>query len=106
MKGMIITKRRSLGIKLVVSFIITSIIPLVLVNLFSYYNISRIVNENSNDLMRYNLNRTKTTLNISIESYEDILYQIYANDEVVNLINRINNGEELFVSKNQLRRVL
>lgn len=106
MKGMIIMKRRSLGIKLVVSFIITSIIPLVLVNLFSYYNISRIVNENSNDLMRYNLNRTKTTLNISIESYEDILYQIYANDEVVNLINRINNGEELVVSKNQLRRVL
>lgn len=91
---MFFMKRRSLGAQLLVSFIIISIIPLVLVNLFSYYNISRIVNENNHDLMDYNLNRTKTALDISIESYEDILYQLYADDEIVNLINRINNGNE------------
>lgn len=99
-------KRRSLGVQLVVSLIIISIIPIVLMNLFSYYNISRIVNDNNNDQMKYNLNRTKTTLDISIESYEDVLYQIYSDDEVVSLINRINNEDELIVSKNQLRRAL
>lgn len=99
-------RRRSMGVQLVISFFIISIIPIVLVNLFSYYNISRIVNENNSDLLRYNLNRTKTTLDINIESYEDVLYQIYSDDEVVNLINRINNDDELVVSKNQLRRAL
>lgn len=106
MKGMVFTRRKSLGVQLVVSFVITSMIPLVLVNLFSYCNISKIVNENHNELMRYNLNRTKTALDISMESYEDILYQIYENDEIVNLINRINRGDELAASKNQLRRAL
>lgn len=99
-------RRRSMGVQLVISFFIISIIPIVLVNLFSYYNISKIVNENNSDLLRYNLNRTKTTLDINIESYEDVLYQIYSDDEVVNLINRINNDDELVVSKNQLRRAL
>ena len=99
-------RRKSLGVQLAVSFLIVSIIPIVFINLFSYYNISKIVNDNNNELMRYHLNRTKTTLDISIESYEDVLYQIYSSDEVVNLINRINAGEELVVSKNQLRRAL
>ena len=65
-------RRRSMGVQLVISFFIISIIPIVLVNLFSYYNISKIVNENNSDLLRYNLNRTKTTLDINIESYEDV----------------------------------
>ena len=86
-------RRKSLGVQLAVSFLIVSIIPIVFINLFSYYNISKIVNDNNNELMRYHLNRTKTTLDISIESYEDVLYQIYSSDEVVNLINRINAGE-------------
>lgn len=99
-------KRKSLAIQLVMSFIVTSIIPIVLINLMSYYSTVQIVNENNIDLMEYNLNRTKTALEISIESYEDILYQIYSDDNVIELINKINRGEELVVSKNQLRRIL
>lgn len=98
--------RKSLSIQLILSFLVTSIIPIVIINLFSYWNILDIVNENNNDLMKYNLNRTKTALDISIESYEDVLYQIYSNDEVIQLINRINQEDELVVCKNQLRRTL
>lgn len=99
-------KKKSLGLQLVIAFVITSIIPFVLINIFSYYNISKIVRDHNSALMEYNLNRTKTMLDVSIESYEDVLFQIYSNDTVVELINRINKGEELVVSKNQLRRIL
>lgn len=99
-------QRTSLAVKLIISFVITSIIPIILINLFSYYNISDIVKENNNDLMKYNLSRTKTAIDISVQSYEDVLYQIYSDDMVVDLINKINQGQELVVSKNQLRRTL
>lgn len=99
-------KRKSLGIKILISFTVTSIIPIIIINMFSYYNISKIVNDNNDDLMRYNLNHTKTALDITMESYLDVLYQIYADDDVVNLINKINNDLDTAVSKNQLRRVL
>ena len=98
--------RKSLSVQLIGSFLVTSIIPIVIINLFSYWNILDIVNGNNNDLMKYNLSRTETALDISIESYEDVLYQIYSNDDVIGLMNRINQEEELVVSKNQLRRML
>lgn len=99
-------KRKSLGMKILMSFTVASIIPIIIINMFSYFNISRIVNDNNDDLMRYNLNQTKTDLDITMESYLDVLYQIYADDDVVNLINKINNDLDTAVSKNQLRRVL
>lgn len=99
-------KRKSLGIKILMSFTVTSIIPIIIINMFSYYNISKIVKDNNDDLMRYNLSQTKTVLDITLESYLDVLYQIYADDDVVNLINKINNEMDTAVSKNQLRRVL
>ncbi len=99
-------KRKSLGMKILMSFTVASIIPIIIINMFSYFNISRIVNDNNDDLTRYNLNQTKTDLDITMESYLDVLYQIYADDDVVNLINKINNDLDTAVSKNQLRRVL
>lgn len=99
-------KRKSLAVKLVMSFLAASMIPIVIITVFSYYNISNTVNRNNEELMNYNLIRTKTTLEISVESYEDVLFQIYSDDDVVNLINKINCGENLVVSKNQLRRTL
>lgn len=99
-------KRKSLGIKLLLSFLVTSMIPILVINLFSYYNIFKIVTENHKDFVKYHLSHTKAALGTSLESYGDVLYQIYSDDNVIYLINRINNDEELVVSKNQLRRTL
>jgi len=99
-------RHKSLGMKLVISFIGISMIPILLITMFSYYHILNIVNDNNKKLMKYNLSRTKTTLEISVESYQDILVQIYSDDDVVHLINKINRGEDLVVSKNHLRRIL
>ena len=99
-------KRKSLGIKLLLSFLVTSMIPILVINLFSYYNIFKIVTENHKDFVKYHLSHTKAALCTSLESNGDVLYQIYSDDNVIYLINRINNDEELVVSKNQLRRTL
>ena len=100
------SRRKSFRMKLEICFMGISIIPILLITMFSYYNISKIVNENNNELIKYNLNQTKTALEVSVESYENILFQIYSDDDVVNLINKINRGEDLVVSRNQLRRTL
>ena len=66
-------KRKSLGFKLVLSFIITSIIPIVLINLFSYYNTTGIVRDNIVEMTEYNLNQTQSSVNTYVESYRDVL---------------------------------
>lgn len=99
-------KRKSLGFKLMLSFVITSIIPIVLMNLFSYYNTTGIVRDNITEMTEYNLNQTQSSVNTQVKSYRDVLYQIYADDEVIELVNKLNDGEDIIVSKNQLQRKL
>ena len=99
-------KRKSLSFKLVMSFVITSIIPIILINLFSYYNTTGIVRDNITEMTEYNLNQTQSSVNTYVESYRDVLYQIYSDDEVIDLVNKLNKGEDIVVSKNQLQRKL
>ena len=99
-------KRYHIGTKMMAAFIVTSIIPLILIYLFSYYNIVGIVKENSDELIRYNLMQTKSGLNVNIDAYEDVLYQIFVDDDIIELVNKINHEENQSVSKNQLRREL
>lgn len=99
-------KRTSLQTRLILAFLITSMIPLIMVNLFLYQNTSGIVRSNVDELATANLNQTKNGLNIWLESYQDILFQIYMNDDIVNLVEKINEGEELSINKKQLRKTL
>ena len=70
-------KMRSLGFKLVLSFMITSIIPIILMNLFSYYNTTGIVRDNITEMTEYNLEKTRYSVNTDVEPYRDVLYRIY-----------------------------
>lgn len=99
-------KKSSLQLRLTLAFCITSIIPLILMNIFSYYNTSNIVRDNVQELTRVNLLQTASSLDVWLESYEDILFQIYTNDDIVDLIDNINNNENVSVNKNALRRTL
>ncbi len=99
-------KKASLKRQLLLAFVVTSIIPIILVNLFSYSNTSSIVRDNVRELTHSNLLRTKSSLEVWLESYEDILFQLYSDDEIVRLTDKINQGEDIALSKNQLRRTL
>ena len=53
---------------------ITSIIPIILMNLFSYYNTTGIVRDNITEMTEYNLEQTQSSVNTNVESYRDLLY--------------------------------
>lgn len=99
-------QKRSLKVRLIQAFFITSILPIVMINIFSYFNTSSIVRDNVRELTRDNLQQTRSSLDVWLESYEDILFQVYTDDDIVDLIDKINREEDVSVSKNQLRRTL
>ena len=98
--------KASLQTKLIRLFFATSIIPILLLSIFFYYNISDILRKNTEELTINSLEQTSNSLKLRIESYEDLLYQMYTDDNVVALIDKINNDEDLAVSVNQLRRLM
>ncbi len=107
MKNMLSRKNKvSLQTRLIRLFLIASAIPLLFISFFSYYNISYTLKNNTEELINNNLKQTSKNLDIWLESYEDILYQIYTNDDVVALVDNLNAGKDIAVSKNQLRRIL
>lgn len=105
-QGVMGKKKKSLKLRLIEAFCLTSIVPVILVNLFTYHNTANIVRENVQELSYFNLLQTKSSLDVWLESYEDILFQIYTDDDIVAMIDKINLGEDVSVTKNQLRRTL
>lgn len=99
-------KKRSLRFKLMFAFIFTSILPIIIWNLFSYYNTSEILKNNVKELTENNLEQTKTSMDVWLESYEDVLFQISTNDNIVEMTDKINRNEDVSVIRNQLRRTI
>lgn len=83
-------KKMSFKSKLIFSFIFVSIIPILLVQSISYFNTTSAMKENVNELITYNLAQTEKNLNTTLNSYMDILYQIYTDDEIIELVKKIN----------------
>ncbi len=92
--------------RLLFAFIGTSVIPIIILNLFSYYNSASIVRENVEEMTKTNLEQMNMSLNVWLDSYEDILYQLYTDDELVNLTYKMNENEDIAVTVNQMKRIL
>ena len=98
--------RKSIKIRLVTAFVLTSIIPILLINIVYYYNTSRLVQQNVESMTKANLEQTKVSLDLWLESYEDILFQVYTDDTIVELVDRINAGEDVANNRKMLRKTL
>lgn len=99
-------KKQSLRSKLIRIFCITSMIPIMVLSLYSYYNISRTLKNNTRELTNVSLEQIDNNLNIRLEAYEDLLYQIYTDDSMNDWIDKINDNEDVSVTKNQMRRFI
>ncbi len=99
-------KKTSIKNRLIRTFILTSIIPILLIELFSLINISSTLKENMRIMSGSSLGQLDNNLNISLESYEDLLYQIYTDDDMVRWIGDLDNGVDEAVTVNQMRRAL
>lgn len=100
------SKRISLWRKIISIFVVTSTIPIILLCLFMLYNTSEVLQKNTETLTQNSLKQLNDNLEIQLEAYEDMLYQIYTGDEVVEWVDKLNAGEDVPVTVNQLRRYL
>lgn len=98
--------RKSIKTKLVTAFVLTSIIPILLVNIVYYYNTSKLVRQNVESMTKANLEQTRVSLDVWLESYEDILFQVYTDDYIVELVDKINKGEDVANNRKLLRKTL
>ncbi len=88
------------------SFVLVSIIPLFLIQTISTYVITESMRENIDEIIELNLLQTRKSLDLTLSGYEDFLFQIYTNDDMIENMNNINNDHEIAVNVNQLRRHL
>lgn len=98
--------RKSIRIQLVVAFVLTSIIPILLVNIIYYYNTSKLVQQNVESMTKANLEQTKGCLDVWLDSYEDILFQVYTDDYIVELVDQLNDGKDVANNRKLLRKTL
>lgn len=92
--------------KILTAFMLTSIIPMFILIVASYVNTSHIVRDNVTEQTHMNLEQTRSSLDIWVDSYEDILFQIYMNDDIVDMVNELNSGDDITRVTGQLRRTL
>lgn len=100
------TSKRSFRFQLITSFVLISVLPLFLIQTISAYFITDSMSKNIDEIIDLNLVQTRKSLDLTFSSYEDFLYQIYTNDEIIENMNNINGGHEIAVNVNQLRRHL
>lgn len=98
--------RKSIRTRLIMAFVVTSFLPIALVNIISYYNTSRLVRQNVESMTNANLEQTKVSLDVWLDSYEDILFQVYTDDDIVDLVDKINAGEDVANNRQMLRKTL
>lgn len=98
--------KRSLRNRLISIFILTSTVPLLFAGIFLSYNTIRLMRENTKTLTQQNLKQIDDNMNLLLDSYEDLVYQIYTDDDVVRWMDSLNAGEDEAVTINQLRRFM
>ena len=96
----------SLRAKLWRIFLVISIVPILILGVFSYLNMSSTLKENTEKMAGDNLRHIDNSLNITLGSYKDILYQIYTNDDMVKWTDRLGSNTDEAVTINQMRRFI
>lgn len=92
--------------KVISLFVMTSTLPIIVLSLFFFYNTSITLRKNTEVLTQTNLKQVNDNMQIWLDSYEDLLYQIYTNDDVVKWVDNLNQKKDVPVTVNQLRRFL
>jgi len=88
------------------TFAITSVVPILAIGIFMVYGVLQAIRSNTDTLMETNLQQVDNNIVLSLKAYEDLSYQIYTNDDVVELVKSIDEGKDVAASVSQLRRYM
>ena len=76
------SKKRSFKYRLIVSFCILSIMPVIILQIVSYYDIAGNLQKKIDALENINLVQTRKIIRTNLDFYEDLLYQMYTDDHI------------------------
>jgi two-component system sensor histidine kinase YesM len=95
----------SLKRKLLLSFLVVSIIPILLVQTFSYYNSTISMKTKINDLIHFNLVQTAKIIDNTLATYKDLVIQTFSNDSLIEQVKKMNSGTDMerLVAANKIR---
>ena len=74
---------QKVGKKIMYTFLITSVIPLLVSQILMLYVISNNMKEKVNDLMRNQLVQISERTDLTVDAYTNLIYQIYSDDEII-----------------------
>lgn len=86
--------------------VFVSVVPILVLGIFSVLNVYRTIQNNTDKMMDANLAQIGNSINTTINAYEDLEYQIYTNDDVVTWCEMIDEGKDVPATVNQMRRFI
>lgn len=87
--------RKSLKYKLISTSLGVSIIPLFIAQAIFYILTINTMQDNIYELVNLNLKQTEKSLNLTLESYEDFLYRIYSDKDIIEAVENINANNNI-----------
>lgn len=99
-------KKSSLKSKLLRIFVVSLTVPIILFSVFMSYNTFQMLKRSTENLMMISMKQMDDNIKLLIDSYEDLLYQVYTEDEMVMWLDKLNSGRDTYVTTGQIRRYL
>ena len=91
-------KDRTIKQLLVPVFLISTCIPMLLFAAIFLYRLNRTLNENIELQIENNLNQADQSLNMILDKYDTLLYDLCTDDEIIDIVNQINQDEDTLES--------
>ena len=100
------TKGKSFRARLLQICILVVLLPITVVSAAFGINSTRIIRSGMEELAASDMVRTLTSIRDGLSSYQDILYQLFMDEDIIALTEKLDNQQDLAVTRNQLRRKL
>ena len=99
-------KKHSMRHLLINRFSILTAVMITVICAYMAYSFAVTLRRGTEELADINMKAAESILSIRLNEYENLLYQMYTNDDMVVWADNINNGENAAVSVSKMRRYL
>ena len=98
--------KRSMRHMLIKRFTILTAVMIMVICAYMAYSFAVTLRHGTEELAQINMKAAESILRIRFNEYENLLYQMYTNDDMVIWADNINKGEDAAVSVSKMRRYL
>lgn len=100
-------KAHSLRQRMIFRFVLAALIPVLIFAAVSIFRVRQSSESNLNDRVSSNLNNANKSLDMVLDKYATVLYELSTDEEILDIVEKINQDEDdLNVNSNMLRRNL